>query len=45
MSQHFDLGPGYFFMLCRHFLNDFFPITYVYCHKNKTKNYIKNLRH
>ena len=42
MSQHFDLGPGFFFMLCRIFLNDFFTFIYVNCHKNKIKNYIKN---
>ena len=37
VSQNFDLGPIYFFMLCRNLLNIFFHyFFYVLCHKNKT---------
>ena len=45
MSQNFDLGPGYFFMLCRKFVKYFFTIFCVSCHKNKPRTYIKIFRH
>ena len=37
VSQNFDLGLGYFLMLCRNFVKVFFSIFHVSCHKNKTR--------
>ena len=42
MSQNFDLGPGYFFMLCRKCVSVSF---YVLCHINETSASINILRH
>ena len=42
MSQNFDLGPSYFFMLCRKCVSVSF---YVLCHKNKTSASINIWRH
>ena len=30
MSQNFDLGPGYFFMLCRKFVKVFFSLFFTF---------------
>ena len=42
MSQNFDLGPGYFFMLWRKCVSVSF---YVLCHQNETSASINILRH
>ena len=46
VSQNLDLGLVFFVMLCSKIcITYFFTIFYVLYHKNKTRTYIKILRH
>ena len=40
MSQDLDLGPGYFFMLCRNYGTFFFTIISILGHKNISRTYL-----